>query len=367
MRGQWTGRYDGTRTGDVVLDMDEGPNAFSGVGYLFPDDLSVPASMVRLHTPDQAASGTARLFVIGQLDPHTHDVIPHDQLQKQYPTLQFPTWVDIAYAEAGDQLTINWIGNNGNTGTTQLERRDRKSKSEYTPKAKIKTWDAFKRFATNLPDGRYIFRGQADTWKLVTTFHRTNRTNIVDFLDNDVNQLHRALRTNHYFYLPDPLQYAAFVNLVQHHGYPTPMLDWSHSPFVAAFFAFHRAQHQKPNGSVRIFVLDKLAWQSMSRQYMRFAPARPHISFLEPLALENERAIPQQSLMAITNVEDIEWFIRKKESESGTNVLEVIDLPRKERAKAMRELSAMGITAGAMFPGLDGTCEALKEKMFVAP
>jgi hypothetical protein len=30
----------------------------------------------------------------------------------------------------------------------------------------------------------------------------------------------------------------------------------------------------------------------------------------------------------------------------------------------MHDLSAMGITAGALFPGLDGACEELRERFF---
>ena len=44
--------------------------------------------------------------------------------------------------------------------------------------------------------------------------------------------------------------------------------------------------------------------------------------------------------------------------------LRVIDLPASERQQAMHDLSVMGITAGSMFPGLDGACEEMKERRF---
>jgi len=42
----------------------------------------------------------------------------------------------------------------------------------------------------------------------------------------------------------------------------------------------------------------------------------------------------------------------------------VIDLPVKERTLVMNELGYMGITAGSLFPGLDGACEELRERFF---
>jgi hypothetical protein len=45
--------------------------------------------------------------------------------------------------------------------------------------------------------------------------------------------------------------------------------------------------------------------------------------------------------------------------------LHIIDLPVNERQHVMQELSLMGITAGSLFPGLDGACEELRERFFL--
>jgi hypothetical protein len=52
------------------------------------------------------------------------------------------------------------------------------------------------------------------------------------------------------------------------------------------------------------------------------------------------------------------------EAKENTKYLEAIDLPASERNHVMRELALMGITAGTLFPGLDGACEGLKERNF---
>jgi hypothetical protein len=74
--------------------------------------------------------------------------------------------------------------------------------------------------------------------------------------------------------------------------------------------------------------------------------------------------VPQQALSTVANVDDIEEFIAFNERQRKKTYLEVIDLPVVERAQIMQELSLMGITAGSMFPGLDGACEQLRERNF---
>jgi hypothetical protein len=62
-------------------------------------------------------------------------------------------------------------------------------------------------------------------------------------------------------------------------------------------------------------------------------------------------------------VDDIESYIKSKESGTKKYLL-AIDLPVRERRSVVRELSSMGITAGLLFPGLDGACEELTERNF---
>lgn len=89
----------------------------------------------------------------------------------------------------------------------------------------------------------------------------------------------------------------------------------------------------------------------------------PHLSIGEFLAIENERMIPQQAASTVTNIDDIESYIKSKET-NGKTYLWAIDLPVSERRTVVHELSYMGITAGSLFPGLDGACEELKERNF---
>jgi hypothetical protein len=189
------------------------------------------------------------------------------------------------------------------------------------------------------------------------------------FLLEDIPTLYRHLsaRTRHVFDLENPLQNAAFLNLVQHHGYPTPLLDWTYSPFVAAYFAYHRIRSSEAgNGSerkVRIFVFDKKQWCMDMQQILNVSARWEHFSIIEPIAIGNERLIPQQALSSFTTVDDIESYIWSKEN-GGRSYLQVIDLPLRERDRVIRELRLMGITAASLFPGLDGMCEELKERFF---
>lgn len=233
----------------------------------------------------------------------------------------------------------------------------------------IKSWAGFKKYVGAMPPKRFIFRGQENSsWRLRTSFYRTDRANLQRFLLDDVNDLQKAFSAaiSHYFNLMDGHQYGAFLHLAQRHGYPTPMLDWTWSPYVAAFFAFKNIPRRRidKDRKIRIFKLHSHDWNRQIPRFDRVFPLKPHVSLLDALALGNVRAIPQQAISTITNIDDIESHFAQVETNMNQTFLEAIDLPARERNHVMQDLALMGITAGSMFPGLDGVCESLRERNF---
>jgi hypothetical protein len=93
-------------------------------------------------------------------------------------------------------------------------------------------------------------------------------------------------------------------------------------------------------------------------------PVTPNMTVLSTLSAWNQRAVPQQAFSTFTNVADLEAHIQSVESVNKKTYLEVIDLPVENRNMIMDELALMNITAGSLFPGLDGACESLKESNF---
>jgi FRG domain len=273
-----------------------------------------------------------------------------------------------------DNLVFKWKTPIGTFGTATAPKSRAWLESEVKPLTAVTTWDDFKSYISTLERNRYIFRGhEKHTWRLRTSFHRAGRFSLKRYSELDVNQLHKIISAQtSFFNFSDPIQFAAFLNLAQHHGYPTPLLDWTWSPYVAAFFAYRnipklysrlvRANLFAAN-KIRICKLDIVEWNKLPRAN-KIIPASPSMTIVDPLSMWNQRAIPQQAISTFSNVDDIEAHIKMVEELNHRSYLEVIDLPIVSRNQIMDELALMNITAGSLFPGLDGACESLRERNF---
>jgi hypothetical protein len=367
LNGQWIGKYSGTNAGGIVADFDKSKNGCSGVVFAYANDQTLPRSCAYVDIPSDQVRVSLR-GALHSVERGTGKVLTKEELAARFPTVVFPDFADTDWVIGSDVISLNWRTNIGTNGTAELIKSFGPKISTLAPIAEIKTWNEFKEHVLALEPWQFAFRGQRDSkWRLRTSFHRTGRASLVQFMNQDIRSLHRHLSglTSHHFDLDHPLDYAAFLNLLQHHGYPTPILDWTESPFVAAYFAFSELPKTvDEDQKVRILVANSRAWNAKYERAQNLMPGFLHITFLEPLATNNARVVPQQSISLVTNIDDLETYIREYEKRDGTTYLYAIDLPAHERRTVMRELALMGITAGALFPGLDGACRQLRERFF---
>ena len=119
-----------------------------------------------------------------------------------------------------------------------IERNTMRKKKEFISKT-VSTWNDFVNLLATLEHKRaWIFRGQAEDWPLKTSLERCiEKWGIPLRKSLEIeNQLIREFRRQ---YDKKDLQYIKgdtlyCLSVMQHHGAPTRLLDWTYSPFVAA-------------------------------------------------------------------------------------------------------------------------------------
>jgi hypothetical protein len=368
MRGQWKGHFKGKKNNGVaILELDELGQGTEGSLYAYPDDATLPGLSARV----MFARGERPKQLQLELFPVYHGrVASWADFERDFPGLEKGSSQLLTdWQFNSSEIKINW-NQDGSAGAATLVGSKSGQPSDYQALPNISSWQQFKDFAIAQEPYRFIYRGhESNRWRLRTHFHRCGRFDLQRFTNQDIPLIHGHLcsLTSHFFDLVNPLHNAAFYSLIQHHGYPTPLLDWTLSPFIAAFFAYRKVSREisrTTTDKVRILVLDSREWIRDFPPAPALTPWRPNFSLLHPLSINNPRLVPQQAMSTVSNIDDIEDYITGAQAKSGKRYLQVIDLPVSDRAVIMQELALMGITAGSLFPGLDGACEQLRERLF---
>lgn len=364
MKGQWIGRAAGDIEGLIILNVDDRGKYYSGVAFFVPENAQMPASAAYFQTEDKKRHFKFKSNLTA-IDPTTWLAGDWNEIQKNYPGINHGKEALVKGSHSGNKMHLQAVTDLGTNLVCDLGRETNNNLSSI--EAETKTWEEYKQYVSGLLGKNLLCRGQQKPWSLRTSFHRKGRYDLGRFVDEDIPKLHRHLsaRTSHLFNRTNPDENGAFYNLVQHHGYPTPLLDWTYSPYVAAFFAFREIpKNSKSKGCTRIFFFNNSLWKQHWKQSLMLNTAFLHLSVTEFMSIGNLRLIPQQAVTTVTNISNIESYVRLRELSRKCKYLTAIDIPVSERNIVVQELSFMGITAGSMFPGLDGTCEELKEKFF---
>jgi hypothetical protein len=185
-----------------------------------------------------------------------------------------------------------------------------------------------------------IFRGQRDaSWKLRPTLDRLYSFGSDEernqFTGKLIDEFRRELM--HVEPRDVELEGSAMDLLARHQGLPSLLMDWTESPYIAAFFAFAGCTDQDKH-QVAIWQLD--------RAKLGDAPALEIID--DPSMLRfNQRAIRQRGV-----------FIRLGTGaafeEQVGNALTQIRVPAGQFQAALSELDEMTINATYLFPDMEG-------------
>lgn len=205
----------------------------------------------------------------------------------------------------------------------------------------------------------YVFRGQrCDDWSLLSTLDRllagsTSTTARADHL----NRFKFSVRGRRGPNPPNALSENEWWALGQHFGLATPLLDWTTSPFVAAYFAFY--QKKSPQTENRaIWAFASSAAESRSRElaaHFKGEGRPPVVEVVKPMSDENARLVSQGGLFtrAPDGIALDEW-VRQAYSGSKRAALVKFTMPNTDREDALRSLNRMNINHLSLFPDLYG-------------
>jgi FRG domain len=269
-----------------------------------------------------------------------------------------------------EEFTGTWSGPDGTGGALHFRKP---STSLPVVATQCDSWETFKAWAsdTRRSFGACWFRGHSDsTYRLMTTLHRMKRSRLERYCLETLLQFRDQAGASMgvRFNMSDGEDYATLFGLAQHHGLPTPLLDWTTSPYVAAFFAFASALEKSNVGGadkkVRIYGLTKTFIDATYSPSVAVPFIKPYAAPLSISARHNPRLHAQQGRFLVTNIVDVESFLCDEQAKQEQTFLIAADVPAKFAQSALEDLSFMGLTAASLFPGLDGIARAMRHEMY---
>lgn len=225
-----------------------------------------------------------------------------------------------------------------------------------------------------------LFRGQSsDEWQLETTLDRARpaftlladyyriaaiaKTQIETFTPRtweavDYPKIARLLEQ--YEGLFGSLPNYDYLVYLRHHGFPSPLLDWTRSPYIAAFFAF-----QRPIGNrIAIFV-----YQEHTGKGKLSSSGEPRLHVLGPNVRSHPRHFLQQGEYTLcAQYTDGNWLLGRHAdvfnlARENQDRLWKVTLPGSEGATTMRKLEQYNITAFSLFQSEEALLETLARKL----
>jgi hypothetical protein len=259
----------------------------------------------------------------------------------------------------------------------------------------IPTWTDFMRLCASDFTDVWHFRGALDNWVLETALERTARNWRIPL--KEMPQIEQALlREFMRAYPPDAStpppdnnDTLGWLSLMQHHGAPTRLLDWSYSPYVAAFFGLDALlRHGDENRKAAVWALSykplaaaqNLVPAHLGKAFQEYAMTRegqlfrtifmdaePPITFapiVNPYRLHERLVLQQGVFLCQGNIclPFEENLLALPGIMEGGNIRKLM-LPYSALSDAFRSLQSMNISHRTLFPGIDGFARSLQHRV----
>jgi hypothetical protein len=239
--------------------------------------------------------------------------------------------------------------------------------------------------SSDSPNSSLLFRGQEDSrWLLKTTLDRKRERMLFSDYYRVISRIQPQIETQTEKEWPIPeypeveqstREYDAFnlqlwsgrcpgygyMAYLRHHGFPSPLLDWTRSPYVAGYFAFGKANMNSTNRvSIYVFaeIRNKVSGNNMPVLY-RYGPfVRTH-----------RRHVLQQSEYTLCLGFDSEWRFEQYDTVFDQCLHQQaacvkFTIPVAERPKVLRLLDAYNLNAFSLLGSEESMMETLAIREF---
>lgn len=237
-----------------------------------------------------------------------------------------------------------------------------------------------------------LFRGQSDAeWSLKTTLERkypkemgmNEYHRIINYIkpriesetgkfwniensDEFSEWIQNQNRSEEGFLFVDEIPGYKYMVYLRHHGFPSPLLDWTSSPYIAAHFAFRRAKEKSTQ--VAIFAFGEYGGRGKMH-----SGDLPIICSLNPNIKTHKRHYLQHSCYTIctTRRENNIFYANHEEAISNSerydqdqDVIWKFIMPSSECEKADYDLTNCNINAFSLFASEESLMETLAKEVF---